>query len=437
MTPDPLVVEQALARLPLCAPPEEVGAACVACLEALLGGPVRLTVPLGEPMPRIFGTLEAGVAVALQVPLRHGTLELALPPDRAPEPALAEALRQGLARLWEAQQVRAAYERALESLRFQLAALEQITHTLAVARGVEETERYVLDAAGEVLFAWWAALYRRRGRVYRLRAARSLRADLLTTDLPAATVEASGADASSGPFFVPEEVPLRAALGPGGDVAVAVALSIPDADPALLLLGPRMNEAPYGDGELALLRTLADTAAIALRNAHLVDRLRAQATIDPLTGCQNRRGFDERLATEFARAERYHRPLCLVLVDLDHFKRLNDTYGHEAGDDALRRIGRLLRRSFRAADDACRYGGEEFALICPETSKAEGLLLGERLRRLIAALGPDSEVPVPLTASVGVAAYPDDAATPLDLVRAADRALYQAKAAGRNCVRGA
>lgn len=434
---DPLIVGQALARLPACVPPDEAGAACVACLEALLGVPLRLTVTLEEPMPRVFGRIEEPLETSLVVPLPEGCAELALPPGVTLPPTVAEAITQGLARLWEIQQHRARYERLLEGLRFQLAALEQILHTLAVARGVDETERYVLDAAGEVLFAWWAVFYRRRGRAYRLRAVRNLRAEVLPGELPLDVVDRTLAGAPPGPFPLPADAPLRAVLGADADATVVVPLAVPEAEPALLLLGPRMTGAPYGDSELALLRTLADAAAIALRNAHLVDRLRAQATIDPLTGCQNRRGFDERLALEFARAQRYGRPLCLILFDLDHFKLLNDTYGHEAGDDALRRIGRLLRRSFRTADDACRYGGEEFALLCPETTKAEGLVIGERVRRLIAALGPDSDVPLALTASVGVAAFPEDAASPLDLVRAADRALYQAKAAGRNCVRAA
>jgi diguanylate cyclase (GGDEF)-like protein len=135
---------------------------------------------------------------------------------------------------------------------------------------------------------------------------------------------------------------------------------------------------------------------------------------------------------EVARAKRYNRPLSLVLLDIDHFKRINDDFGHEVGDNALQRIGRAVRHTFRNTDSACRYGGEEFALIFPETPKDEGAKLAERLRVLVESLPPNAEVPRSLTASFGVACFPDDAESIPDLIRAADRALYQAKTNGRN-----
>jgi diguanylate cyclase (GGDEF)-like protein len=211
-------------------------------------------------------------------------------------------------------------------------------------------------------------------------------------------------------------------------------LDLGEGNAGLLILGRRMTDAPYEPHDLALLRALADASAIALRNAELVDRLRAQATIDPLTGCHNRRGFDEILSVEFARARRYNRPLSVVLLDIDHFKHINDDFGHEVGDHALQRIGRAVRHTFRATDSACRYGGEEFALIFPETGKEEAFRLAERLRLLIEQLPPNAEVPRSLTASFGIASFPDDAVETAELLRAADRALYQAKARGRNRV---
>jgi diguanylate cyclase (GGDEF)-like protein len=218
------------------------------------------------------------------------------------------------------------------------------------------------------------------------------------------------------------------------EVAVVAPLDFGDGDAGLLILGRRMTEAPYEAHDLALLRALADSSAIALRNAELLDRLRAQATIDPLTGCHNRRGFDEILSVEFARAKRYGRPLTLVLLDIDHFKGVNDDYGHEVGDHALQRIGRAVRHTFRNTDSASRYGGEEFAIIFPETGKDEGARLAERLRVLIETLPPNAEVPRSVTASFGVSAFPDDGRDISALIRAADRALYLAKANGRNRV---
>lgn len=127
-------------------------------------------------------------------------------------------------------------------------------------------------------------------------------------------------------------------------------------------------------------------------------------------------------------------PLSLVLLDLDRFKHVNDDFGHEAGDHALRKLGQLLVSAFRRTDAACRLGGEEFALIFPETSKADSLPLAERVRDTIEAMPADERLPRRLTASIGVATYPDDADNLEGLVRAADRALYRAKAHGRNRV---
>ncbi|HYJ78944.1 MAG TPA: sensor domain-containing diguanylate cyclase, partial [Longimicrobiaceae bacterium] len=301
----------------------------------------------------------------------------------------------------------------------------------AVVRSLEETERLVLDSVGEVFFAWWAALYHTEGEVYTCRAVRSLRGESVAYAIPAKVVR-SVASPGQPPVIPPEDAEIRDHVP--AEVAVVAPLDFGDGDAGLLILGRRMTEAAYEPHDLALLRALADSSAIALRNAELLDRLRAQATIDPLTGCHNRRGFDEILGVEFARSRRYGRPLTLVLLDIDHFKMVNDEFGHEVGDHALQRIGRAVRHTFRTTDSACRYGGEEFALVFPETGKEEGMRLAERLRVLISSLPPNSEVPRALTASFGVASYPDDARDSTDLIRAADRALYQAKASGRDRV---
>lgn len=414
--------------------PDQVATACMEALKSLLHVPsVRLVVPL-VPVPVISGAPPAGLHCLLRFPLSAGEGEVWAAGDVDWSAAARAAVAEHLSRIWRVQEERAAQAQELDRLRFQLASLQQVARTLALVRGVEETERLVLDSVGEVFFAWWAALYRLKGDVYRTRAVRSLRGDTVADVLPADVVHDALTTPGS-PFVPGQDAPIRTHVG--AEIAVAAPLELQDGDPGLLLLGPRMTELPYETHDLALLRALADSSAIALRNAHLMERLRAQATLDPLTGCQNRRGFDERLAVEFARAVRYDRPLTLVLLDIDHFKRLNDEFGHEAGDDALRRLGRTLRHSFRSTDDACRYGGEEFALIFPETGKDEGAQIADRLRIVIEAIPPDPEIPRPLTASLGVAAFPVDARTPTDLVRAADRALYQAKAAGRNCVRTA
>jgi diguanylate cyclase (GGDEF)-like protein len=284
---------------------------------------------------------------------------------------------------------------------------------------------------GEVFFAWWSALYNTDGEQYSFRAVRALRGESMPPAIPIRVVREVAAPGEP-PVVPPKDAEIRDHVP--AEIAVVAPLDFGEGGAGLLMLGRRMTDAPYEGHDLALLRALADSSAIALRNAELLDRLRAQATIDPLTGCHNRRGFDEILGTELGRARRYDRPMSLVLLDIDHFKRINDDFGHEVGDNALQRIGRAVRHTFRSTDSAARYGGEEFALVFPETAKDEALRLAERLRALIEQLPPNSEVPRALTASFGIASFPDDASDAMELIRAADRALYQAKANGRNRV---
>lgn len=160
------------------------------------------------------------------------------------------------------------------------------------------------------------------------------------------------------------------------------------------------------------------------------------ANTDGLTGLYNRRAFQERLQQEVERANRYHRPLSLIMIDIDHFKTYNDTHGHLQGDDVLIEVAHVLKQLSRGSDIVARYGGEEFALILPETNRVSAAALGKRLRGHIERRKFPGEEQLPeqvLTISVGIASY-----TPPDsqkaLLEAADVALYQAKRAGRNRV---
>lgn len=157
------------------------------------------------------------------------------------------------------------------------------------------------------------------------------------------------------------------------------------------------------------------------------------ATIDPLTGLMNRGAFDQALDREFERAVRYGRVLSLLLVDVDHFKVVNDTWGHPVGDRVLAQIALALRGCLRNIDLAGRYGGEEFAVLLTETGEEGAAVAGERVRHAIGALdmavGTD---PVKVTASVGVVTWSPLFATPSELVAAADQTLYRAKHTGRN-----
>jgi diguanylate cyclase (GGDEF)-like protein len=156
--------------------------------------------------------------------------------------------------------------------------------------------------------------------------------------------------------------------------------------------------------------------------------------VDALTGVLNRRATTTRLRAELQRAQRDGSTTSLILLDLDHFKAINDDHGHAAGDRVLRRVGRILRRIARASDNVGRIGGEEFLVILPSTSAHEASLFAERLRRAIARTSKNAAIP-PVTASLGVAAR--FGSEPVDVdgaVRDADAAMYRAKAEGRNRV---
>ena len=428
--PTPAEIAQLFAAVPLLASTDEVAAACVDAARQAVRCPCSLAVPT-RPVPLAVGDAREGMSARLTFAAPGGVGELWAPEGTEIPAEVHAALEENLGRVWQVQALRASQALELDQLRFHLGALQQVARTLAVVRTLEETERLVLDSVGEVFFAWWAALYHTEGEQYTCRAVRSLRGESVAYAIPARVVR-SVAMPGQPPVVPPEDAEIRDHVP--AEVAVVAPLDFGDGDAGLLILGRRMTEAPYEAHDLALLRALADSSAIALRNAELLDRLRAQATIDPLTGCHNRRGFDEILGVEFQRAKRYNRPLSLVLLDIDHFKTINDAFGHEVGDNALQRIGRAVRHTFRNTDSACRYGGEEFAMIFPETAKDEGYRLAERLRILIETLPPNAEVPRSLTASFGVAAFPDDGSDISSMIRAADRALYLAKANGRNRV---
>jgi diguanylate cyclase (GGDEF)-like protein len=186
----------------------------------------------------------------------------------------------------------------------------------------------------------------------------------------------------------------------------------------------------FDSDEFELICRFADLAALALENAHNRERLVQEAQTDWLTGLYNHRYFHERLRNEIERAARYQRPVSLVTFDLDDFKLLNDIHGHQEGDLVLRRVALVAREGLRAVDAPCRVGGEEFAILMPETSKPAARAAADRLVRRVRAL-PGAR---PVTVSCGVATFPADASNPTEIVAAADAALYAAKARGRDRV---
>ncbi|MBL0927117.1 MAG: diguanylate cyclase [Phycisphaerales bacterium] len=184
--------------------------------------------------------------------------------------------------------------------------------------------------------------------------------------------------------------------------------------------------------ELLELRARIDSA---LRITRLMRLLEQRARIDGLTGLWNRAYFDERLAAELSAVERKEQPLALAMCDLDHFKRLNDSFGHSAGDMVLQSFAALLNQELRGYDVACRYGGEEFAVIMPGTTVEEGVIACERVRRVLEVKAWPRFPDIHATGSFGVTGVGLAGSTePAAWIEAADRALYAAKSGGRNRV---
>jgi len=175
----------------------------------------------------------------------------------------------------------------------------------------------------------------------------------------------------------------------------------------------------------------------AIKMGQMLDQLRQQATYDELTKLNNRREFDRLLADEWQRSVRFKHPFALVILDIDFFKKVNDTHGHPVGDEVLRHVSSLLAGQVRIVDKLARYGGEEFALIMVEISRSEARDVVDRLRALLAetpCVIPEKNLTVEVTLSAGVATMPEDAASMEELIKAADEALYTAKRLGRNRV---
>jgi diguanylate cyclase (GGDEF)-like protein len=200
------------------------------------------------------------------------------------------------------------------------------------------------------------------------------------------------------------------------------ALQVTAADPARV----------WQENEILLLRTVANQVAVAVNHASLFAQIQQQALTDALTGCFNRRSFEMNLDRELQMARRQHQPLSLMMLDLDRFKLLNDSAGHDMGDVALRKLANCFRQELRGVDSSARFGGDEFALILPQAYSEGAMIVAERLRERI------EQIQIPgfgnLSASIGIATFPSHGSTRAELIVAADAALYSAKRAGRNRV---
>jgi diguanylate cyclase (GGDEF)-like protein len=374
--------------------------------------------------------LASGVEV---VRLASGRTEIAI----YAEPSVATELRAhatpialGLSVMLELHEVLRERQGQLDDAVFQLRALRQVARLLSSVHSTDETENLILDFMAEVFFCWWACLYRPLGDIYVPKVVRSLKGSMslnpiervaldqaMPPDLPVTTTN----DAAIGKLFPPT-------------TQVVVSLDAGAERLAVLALGPRLHDQAFGPAECDLAGTLAFAAAIALKNAQLVEQLQSAASTDPLTGLSNRRAMEQRLSAELSRTKRHQIKTSVIMIDVDRFKLVNDTLGHGAGDRLLAELSRILKQQCRTLDAVGRMGGDEFLVILPMTTTAEALVFVDRVRVAVGRLEhshPEFGRP---SLSMGIAEAPRHGVTPDALIGAADAALYRAKRGGRNAV---
>jgi diguanylate cyclase (GGDEF)-like protein len=316
----------------------------------------------------------------------------------------------------------------LEDATFQLRALRQVARLLSSVHSPDDTENLVLDFLAEVFFCEWACLYRPLGDVYVPKVVRSLRGTMSLS--PIDRIQLDLAMPPDGPVETTEDPAIAKLLPPTAKVLVVLEAGAERL--AVLVLGPRMHEMVFGATECDLAGTLAFAAAIALKNAQLIEQLQSAASTDPLTGLSNRRAMEDRLATELSRTQRHQIRTSVVMIDVDRFKLVNDSLGHAAGDRLLAELSRILRQQCRSLDAVGRMGGDEFLVILPMTTSEEAQIFVGRVQRAVAHLErthPEFGRP---SLSMGVAEAPKHGITPDAILGAADAALYRAKRSGRD-----
>jgi diguanylate cyclase (GGDEF)-like protein len=360
----------------------------------------------------------------------------------------AELLRQAQERSAQLEAYAADLSRTYGELRRHLrhmTVLHEVSTRIVSALDPEEVLASVLDSLGEFVPYTTAAIFlldldvagsaegprsvRPAGTLARLRASRSLDeaqpdriADVVAED-DSAVAEAMRDRHTVGRTLETGVLQLVVPLVAGGRALGALEVTL---------------GTPPGIDDVTILELLAAAAAVALQNAHLYQETQRLATTDPLTGLSNYRHFQELLLLEVQRARRMNYPLGLLIMDLDHFKLVNDRHGHPVGDAALRQIAEMLRAHLRSTDVVARVGGEEFAVILPGDSLVQVAIVGEKLRRAADELPPIQGgmglASTRVTLSVGGASLLPDVLDPQVLVSNADRALYDAKRNGRNQV---
>ncbi len=377
---------------------------------------------------------EEGTEQAVEVArLSAGATEVVISAERRLAQDLrgsAMSLALGLGVVAELRSVLLERQSAMDDAVFQLRALRQVARLLSSVHSTEETEQLVLDFMAEVFFAWWACLYRPAGDNYASKVSRAPQDASHCQEIPRLELDAALPAGSASTGIADASV--ARLLNDGAELVVP--LDAGAERMAVLVLGPRINKQPYGLGEHELASTLAFAAAIALKNAELVEQLHSMATTDELTGLYNRRALEDRLAAEISRSLRHQLHTSVLLLDLDRFKLINDTLGHAAGDRLLKLLADVLKQQCRALDVVGRLGGDEFLVILPMTAPAEARIYVGRVERSLLEIQRLHPEFGSCTLSIGIAESPRHGTTVSSVLAAADGALYKAKRGGRDSV---
>jgi diguanylate cyclase (GGDEF)-like protein len=359
--------------------------------------------------------LRMGAADYLEKPIRSEELALVVERILARRRLLAdnERLREAL-RLAESCRT---LLRCLDPGEVYAVALDLLLHALPCQRGIAVFRRTSLPGADGVAF-----------RGFGESEARQLRQALV--------VEKPLDFSAIGATAIVVEGPVHDALRAAG-VACGRALAVPlrgresEVGALWLLEGERR----FAAAELERASLIASHAELALHNAERYHRAKERAFLDDVTEVYNARFLLQATDREIQRAERYGKELCILFLDLDRFKNVNDRHGHLVGSQVLRQLSQVLRECIRQVDTLARYGGDEFTILLADTGAAAGLQIAERIRRTVADTRFEGGgEPIRLTISIGVAAHPLHGRDRTELLDAADKAMYRAKSRGRNCV---
>ena len=412
----------------------------VPLLGDLLGWVVREQLPIRSEAPPLWAEDDVTAAGLAPIPIRHGYAVLSAEFAHArelPETADLERAAAYLAAFIDLEHERRAsveHRTRLEALMQALRRLPAEIEPAALAEQLAGSAIELTDARGACVIEWNG----NSGRVLAVRGNHAIEAGtpVVAQESESALAAKSGAAIvrhgrkRNSIVAANEQFPQQ----PRAFAAIPLIVGTDVIGVVTVWTGEDILD-PEG---VSSLEALTPFAALQFRHAQAYGQLRQRAEHDRLTGLLNRQAFDHEIDGEAARFDRYQRPYSLLMLDLDHFKQVNDRYGHQVGDAVLAHVGETLAKTLREVDIAARYGGEEFAVILPETDLRTAEEIAERIRVAIAGTPASTSAgKLPITVSIGASSCPERAGDPATLIRTADAALYQSKRAGRNRVTAA